>query len=145
MQTALTVLAIVAAVLAAGVFGAFALAIWRARALDVHESEPPKALDYDERLAAIERRVGELFTIRAEWSAYQDIIDDALETTEVKRRRAAASASKRGRTQPTQDELAALASGEFPGAPAATPSAIPVAEINDRAALRRRAISVGRL
>jgi hypothetical protein len=111
-----------------------AVAIFRPRSATAVADAPPAD---PVRLAECERRLDSLFALRAEWTTYQEIIDDALEAVEVKRRRAAASASKRARTEPTPDELA-QASEMLGAAPPDLGGA-------DRLALRRAAVKAGRL
>jgi len=129
-----TVLASALAVLAAVAL----VAIFRPKsATPIADSPPADAA----RLAECERRLDSLFALRAEWTTYQEIIDDALEAVETKRRRAAASASKKAaREAATPEELAHAAEmlGAAPAAPVAP-------DTTDRLALRRAAVKAGRL
>lgn len=128
---ALTALALGFAMLAAGAVG---FILWSILRDSDHKSDTPADAA---RLAECERRLDSLFALRAEWTTYQEIIDDALQAVEVKRRRAAASASKAGvRTEATQEELAKAAS-------ILQPEAAP--DPHDRLALRRAAVKAGRL
>jgi hypothetical protein len=93
-----------------------------------------------QRLVDCERKLESLFALRAEWIAYQELIDDALETVELKRRRAAASASKKA---PAGELAAMVAAAQAETAAAAPAGGVPQNEWNDRAALRRRAMAKG--
>jgi len=138
-----------ALILFAGVlFAGFTFIARALRADPVPEAKPLEAtapVDSLERLAVCERKLESLFALRAEWATYQEIIDDALETAEVKRRRAAASASKRAK--PTPEEIAALTAGAAEAGliPAAPSNVSQFAGVTDRSELRRRAAAAGKL
>jgi hypothetical protein len=111
-----------------------------------YEPKAPKEVPLGllERLAEQERKLDSLFALRAEWATYQEIVDDALETAEVKRRRAAASASRRGPGPSEADVAAAVAKATEAGL---IPNNAPqnLSHITDRAELRRQAKAAGKI
>lgn len=105
-------------------------------------SAPAAPVTYEERLAGIESKLSQLGTLRAEWIAYQEAIEDVLDTVETKRRRIAARDSKNRSGGPSVQEAAAALGVDGGAAPSATPSNLTTL---DRTQLRSAARAMGKL